>query len=162
MGISGGPCVAQLGMRHRQSQGFGQVGLQDLSCCHHGNGVLGSRPRAISISNNLVACDGPAARQPRREGSNGNCDCGVRVCLVPKVGAGKNNMNSGEGHELNGSMDTHEGGCRRLCSIEIRPAATVQAYRRIHRLLQMSPSWAQMFGVCRSLRMPPALSSSPR
>lgn len=38
----------------------------------------------------------------------------------PKVGSGKNNMNSGEGHELNGSMDTHEEeGCRRLCTIEI-------------------------------------------
>lgn len=35
----------------------------------------------------------------------------------PKVGSGKNNMNSGEGHELNGSMDTHEEeGCRRLCT----------------------------------------------
>lgn len=61
MGISGGPCVAQLGMRHRQSQGFGQAGLQDLSCRHHCNGVLGSQPRAISISNNLVA----AAIRPR-------------------------------------------------------------------------------------------------
>lgn len=60
----------------------------------------------------------------------------------PQVGAGKNNMNSGEGHELNGSMDTHEKeGCRRLCSIEIPACYTrshLHLFRRMHRLLQMS------------------------
>lgn len=52
----------------------------------------------------------------------------------PQVGSGKNNKNSGEGHELNGSMDTHEKeGCRRLCSIEISAHCTrshVQLLRR--------------------------------
>lgn len=51
-----------------------------------------------------------------------------------QVGSGKNNKNSGEGHELNGSMDTHEeDGCRRLCSIEISAHCTrshVQLLRR--------------------------------
>lgn len=60
----------------------------------------------------------------------------------PQVGAGKNNMNSGEGHELNGSMDTQEEeGCRRLCSIEIPACYTrshLHLFRRMHRLLQMS------------------------
>lgn len=125
--------LAQLGMRHRHSQGVGQVGPQGLSCCRHYRGVLGSQSSAISISNNPPAETHGREAQPggeegggggeKTKGWHGRCGGGVRVRPVagpPKVGAGKNNMNSGEGHELNGSMDTpEEEGCRRLCSIEI-------------------------------------------
>lgn len=155
-------------MRHRQSQGFGQVGLQGLSCCHHCSGVLGSQPRAISISNNLVAATerlrGEAIQKKGGGGGKktkagiGNATVGLGFaylgsCRAPKVGAGKNNMNSGEGHELNGSMDTHEEeGCRRLCSIEISAYHTrsdLQLFPRMHRLVPVSKLGPEIC-VCRA------------
>lgn len=74
----------------------------------------------------------------------GTATVGLGSVQLPglQVGSGKNNMNSGEGHELNGSMDTQEEeDCRRLCSIEIPACYTrshLHLFRRMHRLLQMS------------------------
>lgn len=87
-------------------------------------------PGPLALWDNLAAAtdrvQGQLARGAARSGGGvagqeaGQEAAAVGLGSASKVGAGKNNMNSGEGHELNGSMDTHEEeGCRRLCSIEI-------------------------------------------
>lgn len=89
-----------------------------------------------------------AVRQSRgKKTKAGKEDATVGLGLTwlpgPKVGSGKNNMNSGEGHELNGSIwiRTRRKAVADFAPIEISACYTrshVQLFCRMHRLLQMS------------------------
>lgn len=107
-----------------RAKGLAKLGLKSSAAAIIAAAYWALGPGAISISNK------PPDETNRHEAIERKTKAGEGVAKVglgsvqlpgPQVGAGKNNMNSGEeGHELYGSMDTHEEeGCRRLCSIEI-------------------------------------------